>query len=267
MIAVGFLTALFLSQREAARRGMDPQRITEMWFWALLLGIAGTRVLHIVMFPSAYSLRDPMGWIALWRGGLVFQGALPTSILYIWYHCRKRGTPFMEVADIVTPYLPLAHAFGRIGCFLNGCCYGVRTDLPWGIPFRRVPWDLSKPPTGSPCYLDHCQRFAELSLKTDHWSYPVHPTQLYSAAMLTGICLLLLYIRKRHNPYPGAVLPLYFVFYGVGRFGMEFLRGDHNPTHFGVLSDQQIISVLLVIAGMAAFLVLRRYHTGAREAG
>jgi phosphatidylglycerol:prolipoprotein diacylglycerol transferase len=267
MIAIGFLSGVYFMQRDAAKRGIDPRLIGDLAFWSLLLGVAGTRVLHIILFPEAYSWSDPVGWIAIWNGGLVFQGALPPVVLYGWYYVRKHKLGFWSTADMVMPYVALGHAFGRIGCFLNGCCYGHRTDLPWGIPFRRVPWDLSQTPVGSPPYLDHCARYSELSFAKDHWSYPVHPTQLYSALGLALICLLLLAIRKRCHPFDGLLLPLYFIFYGVGRFFIEFLRGDHNPTHFGGLSDQQMFCVAFALTGltMLAGLVIwnRRGKTGA----
>jgi phosphatidylglycerol---prolipoprotein diacylglyceryl transferase len=177
MIAIGFLLAMFLAQRDGKKIGIDPNAVSNIAFFGLALGILGTRLLHIVMFPQGYSLSDPIGWIAIWRGGLVFQGALPGGVLAVVFGCRFYKIPAWKAIDLGIPYLPLAHAFGRIGCLMNGCCYGRRTDLPWGIRFPRVPWDLSQPATGSPAYLDHCNRFSGLSMAHDHWSYPVHPTQ------------------------------------------------------------------------------------------
>jgi len=260
MIAVGFLAALHMVQREAKKHGVDPQIPNNMAFWGLFLGIAGCRALHILMFPGAYSWRDPIGWIAIWNGGLVFHGALIGPLIYSAFTLRKYQLGFWWSCDRVIPYIPLAHAFGRIGCFLNGCCYGKRTDLPWGVPFPRVPWDLSKPATGSPVFLDHCHRYSELSMSADHWSYPVHPTQLYAVAYLLGICLLLLYLRKRWNPFEGFVLPTYFVLYGVARCLVEFLRGDHNPTVLDVLTQQQVFSLASIGVGVFLLVVLRAWN-------
>ena len=259
MIAIGFLLAVHLARRDAKKHGIDPRLFSEMAFQALLLGVLGTRVLHILMYPSAYSWNDPIGWVAIWNGGLVFQGALPLVILYVWYALRKCKLPFWSTTDLMAPYIPLGHALGRIGCFLNGCCYGKRTDLPWGVPFPRVPWDLAQAPTGSPAYLDHCQRYSELSYFSDRWSYPVHPTQLYSVVALLGICALLLLLRKKWHPFGGFTLPLYLTLYGAFRFFVEFLRGDHNPTHLGALSDQQIFSLLFIATGVIIFLLVRAW--------
>jgi phosphatidylglycerol:prolipoprotein diacylglycerol transferase len=255
MIAVGFLLALHLTQRNAQKAGIDPQAILNMAFPGLFFGILGTRILYIILFPEGFSWKDPVGLIAIWRGGLVFQGALPVAVVYAWYGARRRGIPFWKLADLVIPYVPLAHAFGRIGCFLNGCCYGIRTNLPWGIRFPRIPWDLSDPNiTGSPAYYD--QRF-ELPTAIAHWSYPVHPTQLYGFVGLLATCFVLLYLKKKWHIFDGFTMPLYFVMYSVGRFFIEFLRGDHNPTMFKILSVQQVFCILFVVAGLLLFLVLR----------
>ena len=259
MIAIGFLLALHFTRRDVARVGIDPRIIDGMAFWALLWGIIGTRIMHILLFPQAYSWKDPIGWIAIWQGGLVFQGALPGAILYAAYGCRKNKIPFWTVCDCTVPYVPLAHAFGRIGCLMNGCCYGARTDLPWGICFPRVPWDVTKQVEGSPAFLDHCERYSELSANVSHWSYPVHPTQLIGFAGLMLLVGILLYLRKRWNPFTGFIMPVYFVLYSVGRFFVEFLRGDHNPTTFGVLSDQQSMCILSIAAGIILFFILRHF--------
>ena len=155
LIAAGFLVSVHLMRRDAKKAGIDPDRFTDGAFWVLFLGLAGTRLLHIILYYQQYSWTDPLEWIAIWKGGLVFQGAIPPAILFCIYYIRKHHLNFWQCADIACPYIPLGHAFGRLGCFMNGCCYGHVTDLPWGIPFPRVPSDLSLPATGSPVYLDH----------------------------------------------------------------------------------------------------------------
>lgn len=258
MIALGFLAALYGTQRDAEKCHIDPQLIQAMAFWALLAGIAGTRLLHIAMFPDGYAWKDPIGWIAIWRGGLVFQGALPLSSIYVYCACRHYKLPFWTVIDCVIPYIPLAHALGRVGCLLNGCCYGARTDLPWGLCFPRVPWNLAEPATGSPAYIDHCQRYSGLSMTHDHWSYPVHPTQVYGIIGLLFLCALLIYWRNKRPLFEGFTMPVYFMLYAVGRFAVEFLRGDHNPTVFGSISQQQLFCFVYLGFGGIIFMALRK---------
>ena len=247
MIAVGFLVASALMRRDAKRTGIiDPDQLGKMTLWSLLLGVTGTRVLHIVMYPQGYSWLDPIGWIDLRNGGLVFHGAIPAVILYSVIELRRKKIPFWSVPDLVFPYVPLAHAFGRIGCLLYSCCYGKRAgDLAWAIRF----------PEGSQPYIEHA---AQGGL-TGAWSHPIHPTQLYSAAGLLLLCAVLLLLRAKWNPFPGFTLPLYFAGYGILRFIVEMFRGDGNPTGigFGVLSDQQVYCVIMMLAAAGLFLHLR----------
>jgi len=264
MIALGFLLALWLIGRDAKRQGLDPAVLYDMSFWALLVGLVGTRLLHIAMYPREYSWNDPIGWIAVWRGGLVFQGGPPIAILFCYWYLRKRRYPIGKSADIVFTYLPLGHAVGRLGCLFRGCCYGAVTDLPWGLRFPRIPWSLSERAVGSPAYLDHCVRFGGDVLDA-HWSRPVHPTQIYSSLGLVAIFIVLLVLRRKWHPFRGFALPSYFVLYGVWRFWLEFLRGDHNPTHFGWLSDQQVLSIVFAALGAVLFAVLMARNAATRK--
>ena len=256
MLAAAFLVGVWLVRRESSKAGIDQNLIADVAFWTLLVGLVGSRVLHILLYPGQYSWTAPLGWIAFWRGGLVFQGAL-LAIPFLYIYLRRKGVEFWSLADIAVPFIPLGHAIGRLGCFLNGCCYGERTDVLWAMPFPRVPFNLSKEPVGSPPYIDHCQRFG-LSYWQDQWSFPVHPTQLYSVAGLMAIFAILILIRKKAPPFRGFAMPSYLVLYGIMRFIVEFFRGDHNPTHLGGnLTDQQVFSVLLVLFGAALFVYLR----------
>lgn len=269
MIAIAFLTVLYLCKRDAARDGLDPNVIGDAAFWTLIVGLIGTRVLHIIMYPEFYSWSDPFGWVALWRGGLVFQGAFLPAFVFCYWFLRRKGVPFWRFVDLTCPYMALAQGIGRIGCFLNGCCYGVRSDVFWAIPFRRVPWDITQPAVGSPPFLDHCKRFGLPD--SAHWSYPIHPTQLYSFFGLLALCFFLLYLRKRWRPFDGYLMAVYLMLYGVMRFIVEFYRGDGNPVHWGALSDQQFIALGLslagVLMGVARYWWCKRMQPAAAEAG
>jgi phosphatidylglycerol:prolipoprotein diacylglycerol transferase len=254
LIAAGFLVSLHFMRRDARKQGIDPNFVTDTAFWVLFLGLAGTRILHILMFPSEYSWSDPVGWVAVWNGGLVFQGALPPAIGYCVWAVRRKGIPTWEFADVVSPYIPLGHAFGRLGCFMYGCCYGVRTEMPWGVSFPRVPRDPTVLPEGSPAYLDHLKTHA-LPAGAE-WSHPVHPTQLYSVAGLLAICLVLVYLKKKRPLFTGFTFPLYLLLYGLFRFVVEFFRGDHNPTTFASISDQQAFALLMAASGVVLGAIL-----------
>lgn len=240
MIAIGFLTAVWFMSRDAEKVGVKASDFSEMAFWGLLIGILGTRLAHIIMFPENYSWSNPIGWVALWNGGLVFQGAIPVVLIYAVLVLKWYKIPFWKIPDIVFPFIPIAQAFGRFGCVAYGCCYGIRAEnLPWGMRF----------PEGSPAFFAHKHLYPEFP--GTGWSYPVHPTQLYSVIGLFIISGFLLLARKHINKQ-GITMPLYFVFYGIMRFIVEFFRGDGNPTNlgFGVLSDQQVFCIGMVIFGL-----------------
>lgn len=255
MLAIAFLVTLYLVQRDARKFGLDANALTDMCFWTLLAGILGARFLHIVIYPEYYSLDDPIGWIAIWNGGLVFQGGLIAGIIFCYVYLRVKKIDKWLVADAGLPYLAVGHALGRIGCFLNGCCYGLPTDGACGVSFPRVPSDVSLPATGSPAYLE---QFGEHGKAL--WANPVHPTQLYEFFGLLLMCALLLALRKYWHPFKGFILSAYIVAYGILRFIIEFLRGDNNPTHFGPISDQQVFSLMFVLVGVGIFFVLRRFQ-------
>ncbi|MBP8131274.1 MAG: prolipoprotein diacylglyceryl transferase [Candidatus Hydrogenedentes bacterium] len=246
MIAIGFLAALYFIRQDARKRlQVAPDTVNELGFWILISGILGTRLLHILLYPQDYSLTDPVGWVALWRGGLVFQGALPTALAYYYVAMRRRNLPFWAGLDVAIPYLPLAHALGRVGCFMYGCCYGRPTDLPWGLCF----------PAGSPAWNDGLHALDATC------TFPLHPTQLYSVAGLLVLSGLLLLLRRSWTRFDGVTVPAYLMLYGVFRFILEFFRGDNNPRHLGslTLSDQQVIALLMAAVGIALFFVLWRY--------
>lgn len=255
MMALGFLAGLFLARRDAPKFGLDPDKIADGAFWVLLLALAGTRLAFIIMYPDGFTWSNPLGWFALWNGGLVFQGAIPPAVVFIWWWTRRHKMPFWTVCDLAAPCLALGHALGRLGCFLNGCCYGGRTDLAWGISFPRVPFDTAAPVTGSPAFLDHVHKFG-LNPAIDQWSYHIHPTQLYSSFGLFFMCILLITLRKYCRPFYGSTTCYYFIFYGIGRFGIEMLRDDGNPILAFGMTTQQVMALAASAAGVILWIVL-----------
>lgn len=225
MIAVGFVVAVGLASRRARALGLPADRIQTLGFVALVSGIVGGRLAYVLLNWEFY--RSNLSEILrLDHGGLVFYGGLALGLLGGFLYMRRAGLPLLKTVDLMVPPLVLAHALGRIGCFLNGCCYGTFTDLPWGAAF---------PP--------------ELLHR--------HPTQLYESAVL-ALFFLALKILERKNPRPGTALLTYGFLYGLWRFGIEFIRGDNPSVLWGLTVFQWVSIPLAVVCGI--LLSARRGH-------
>lgn len=221
-IAVGFLCASALAARRARALGLDPARIQSVALTALAAGLIGGRLAYVLLNWELYRA-DPWEILRLDHGGLVFYGGLGAGLAAAVAAIRRARWALLPTVDLFIPPLVLAHAIGRIGCFLNGCCYGRFTDAPWGVVFPG-------------------EAFAR------------HPTQLYESAALLLIFLGLKRLEAR-RPAPGAVLLVYGTSYGIWRFAVEFLRGD-NPRLWLDLTLFQLAS--LAVVGLSLLLLLAR---------
>jgi phosphatidylglycerol:prolipoprotein diacylglycerol transferase len=246
MIALGFLTCLFLLGRRSRRMGLDPTAMFDAAVYALIGGIVGARVFFVVDNWSEFA-DAPIRMIRLDLGGLTFYGGLiggATCLLFtVWY----RRLPLLRTLDVGASLVPLGHAFGRVGCFLNGCCYGRTTESWLGVRFPRVV-DAGGKVIGSPPYVE--QLMDGRIPPTARWSLPVHPTQLYEVAYELAFFFILSYILTRRRR-DGDVAWLYAALYGCGRFTNEFFRADHAPLAWaGGLTSFQVMSLGLVVFGL-----------------
>ena len=232
MIAIGILVGLFVAWRQAAREGIDSNKIIDITFYLLVTALIGSRLLFVLMNFQEYAA-DPIKIIKIWEGGLVFYGGLlPAVAIGIWY-IKRLSLPLWQAADIFAPSVAIGHAFGRIGCFLAGCCYGKPSTLPWAVTFTNP---LSLAPQGK----------------------PLHPTQLYSSLGLFMIFALLIWLRKK-KAFHGELLWSYVLMYSIFRFFIEFLRGDPRGSVLGgILSTTQVISIPLAGISVAMLLYLRK---------
>ncbi len=236
MVATGFLAGIWIASKEAKRLGENSERIADMAFYMVVAAILGSRVLH-VMIEWRYFSENPFEIIKLWEGGLVFYGgflgALLAGTLYIWKH----KLPFWRTADIFAVGIPLGHAFGRMGCFLAGCCFGLATDLPWAVEF-------TNPQSLAPLY--------------EH----LHPTQLYSSLSNLSIFAIIFFMRKKKR-FEGQLALTYVVLYSITRSIIEFFRGDDRGTLYaGNVSTSQTIALFLAAAAVFAMVHLwkKRAH-------
>ncbi len=229
-LVIAVASAIWLASHAARRLPPDlvaisPEQIVDFVCCSLVGGIVGARALYVILnweFFSAAPLEIP----ALWHGGLVWYGGFMGGVLVGWLYVRAHGLTFLRVMDQIIPCLAFGHAIGRIGCFLNGCCYGKPTDAWCGVVFPGQPG-------------------------------PVLPTQLFEAAGLFLLYLLLRWLKRpvllrRH----GTVFGVYLMAYALLRFGLEFLRGDQVMWWAG-LTLQQCISLGTFLVGLVMVLRVR----------
>ena len=217
MMAIAVMVCSFLLSKDAVKSlAIVPEVIFDLVFWVVCAGIFGARVFYVLLNLD-YFLNDPMEIIKIQNGGLAWQGGLAGGILAAIFFIRKHGLPFYQTLDVCAPYIALGHAIGRIGCFLNGCCYGK--EVSWGIYFPA----------------EHAR---------------LHPTQLYESAILLLIFFILKHSQKTIKA-PGKISILYLMLASLERFVVEFFRADHTATFLG-LSIFQWISLLVVTAALYA---------------
>ena len=223
-IALGVLFALFLMKRRALKEGFPKlDEVFDMAFAILVWGFLGARLFYVMQNFSYYAA-EPLKIFAVWEGGLIFYGGALAALFGFWVTVRKLRVPFWKALDFIVPYGALAHAFGRIGCFLNGCCFGKACELPWAI------------------------RFPELS-------YAVHPTQLYEA-FYDLVLFVFLIKRAKRARFEGEVSLLYFLLYGIGRYTIEFLR---EPSWMWMgLTSNQWLSIAIIGVAFILFQIRRR---------
>jgi len=241
MLAVAFITCVLLGVREA-NRGPDAFPGTPIGGLCGFVGaLLGAKAFWILQYSEPKYL-----WhvFLIYEGGLVYYGGLIGGVLGVLLYLRVTRLPYWLTADIAAPYLALGQAITRIGCFLNGCCWGHAAEgLPWAVTFgrhspaftRQVEEGLLHPSAAAPL--------------------PVHPTQLYMVAGLLAIALVLKLGLGRDRPFHGAVGLAYCFLYGLLRFIVETFRGDSARSVFG-LSVSQMISLALILGSVATYLVV-----------
>lgn len=242
-VAAGFLAGYQLVLFRAGRiTEIGKEEAANLTFLGMVGGILGARIFHVIMFWENY--RDSL--LEIFRidhGGLVFYGGFFGAVLVLVLRCRMKKLSYGAVAEVLVPALPLGHALGRVGCFLNGCCFG----RPWDG------WPAVHYPTHSSVAYVQIQK--GLISRTVVSPLPVFSIQLLAAALNLGILAALLLIEKKYS-LRNRALPLYLIFYGMGRFAVEFGRGDYLDM-IGPFTPAQVICMVLVPAGVLWMFFLR----------
>jgi phosphatidylglycerol---prolipoprotein diacylglyceryl transferase len=232
LLATGFLLGLWTASRRAGRDGIAPDKVYDSGVWLIVGAIAGARTLYVIsywdrLFESPLFPGAP--WTEIFmvqRGGLVFYGGLigatVAGLIYVW----KQNIPLWKFADALAPSIALGYVPGRLGCLMNGCCYGRPTSLPWGVHLPEVP---------------------------ETQGLAVHPTQIYDASLNLVLYLFLAWLYRRKR-FDGQVFASYLVCYALTRSLVETFRGDYPVRYLaGVATPAQLVSVVILLCGLFLF--------------
>jgi phosphatidylglycerol:prolipoprotein diacylglycerol transferase len=283
LLLSGFLFATASGAIWARRIGQDPDVVVDLGLACLLMGVVGARLLHVFadgffwdyvhlctdpsqvdwhveqaacmgryhgVWDAAKAVCHPEGpdcfaWAKFWAGGLTYYGGFIGASLMAVFLLRRDRFPFWKAADMAGFTIPLGLGFGRMGCLLAGCCYGVESGSALAMSF----------PPHSPASEAEFKTHAITS--ASDWSHRVLPTQIFESAVslaIAAVCLLYVHGRKR---YDGQVFVAFLALYAVGRFLLEYLRDDDRGGLLG-LSTSQLIGVGLVAAAIAIHVVRSR---------
>jgi len=242
IIASGIILCYIIGRRYALKEGIDDEQVAEAIIVGVFTGIIGARLYYVFSRWDVYS-GMPGEIFKTWHGGMAIHGGVLGAMLGIFLYTRFRKNctfTFFQGFDIAALMLPLAQAIGRWGNFANHEAYGKPTDLPWKM---YVP-----PKFRMPGY-ESFEFF--------------HPTFLYESAWNVGVFFLLLWFYKKKRKNFGEILALYMIFYSIARFFIESLRLD--SLWWGDLRAAHVISIILIIAGIILFALIRKYGKRAPE--
>ena len=232
-IVVGFVAATILAVLRARKSNIPIsfENAADLFFYTVLSGFLGSRILYVLLHLDVFR-RNPLQIFKLWEGGLVFYGGLIAAAGVAFAVMRGHRLPVWKLADLISPLIALGLFFGRMGCFLAGCCYGKETSMGWAVVFKN-PDSLARV------------------------NVPLHPTQLYEAAGDLFLFFFLSWMEKRKS-FDGQVFWLLILLYSILRFFVEIFRGDPRGFLFtDVLSTSQAIGILLAIFSLFMLFYMR----------
>ncbi|MCL5037004.1 MAG: prolipoprotein diacylglyceryl transferase [Chloroflexi bacterium] len=214
MLVVGFIFGLLLLKWRTDKAGLPADTAVDLSLYLIIGGIIGARLVYVFLNP-VYYLHHLLEIIMLRQGGLSWHGGMAGGILAAWIYSRRTRIPFLKLLDLAIPSSFLGLAIGRIGCFLNGCCYGKISSLPWACVFKS----------------------AELT-------EPRHPAQIYELIMdLLIVALLLLWEKKQK--FQGELIVMGIILYSIARFIVEIFRDSYNV--FSGISQAQAACIIMLI--------------------
>lgn len=228
-IAIGILAAFYIADKRGKKMGIDVSKLDSITLWILIGGFAGSKLLYWLTRIQDI-MKDPSILTNLSDGWVVYGGILG-GIAAGWIYCHIKGLNFWEFFDLIIPEVALAQGFGRLGCFFAGCCYGIEVHDWYGLTFP----EGGLAPAGIPLF----------------------PTQLLSSLYDFILFFVLIALAKKKK-FNGELGGWYLIFYSIGRFIIEFFRGDMIRGGFMGLSTSQIISIFTFLAGVAILVIGRK---------
>ena len=232
MMALAFLAGLWTATRRARLANVHGEIIADVTMWLMAGSIIGARFVYVTTYWKQEFADQPFSEVfMIQHGGLVYYGGLIGASVaggvYLWW----KKLPVWKIADILAPSIALGSVFGRIGCLLNGCCYGRACNLPWAIHFP-----------------------------ADHETHGagVHPTEIYDALLNLALYIFLAWMFRRKK-FDGQIFSTYLIIYAVFRSIADYFRGDYpvNHVHAG-LTSAQLVSVPILAAGLVLTVMLSR---------
>jgi len=231
MVAIGIFFGSWILVKLSERENIPKEDVVDAAFWSTVAGFLGARIFFFIYNPEY--LHPWYRILYVWEGGLVWYGGVLFGALTALYFVWKRKIPIWKFADVVSIPISVGLGFGRIGCTMAGCCYGKVCHSPLAIVFK-------DPHSAAPL------------------NVPLCPTQPVSSAA-NFLIALILYSTYRKKSFDGQVFSLYLILYGVFRFLIEFFRATPKEI-FGTLSNNQVISIIMVIAGILVFIYRKRRY-------
>ena len=256
MYLIAFAAFWWLGERRrrAGRLPVGPTAFSDLAFYGMIGVILGGRVGYMLFYATPELLADPLSLFRIWEGGMSFHGGLLGVLAAMWYWSRRNGMHFFDVMDFVAPLVPIGLGTGRLGNFIGGELWGRHTDLPWGMIFPRAIDTAGH----------SIEQLKAMAAAGQLAAEARHPSQLYQM-LLEGVLLFCILYFVSMKPKPRYLVSgLFALFYGLFRFGVEFVREPDAQLGYlawGWLTMGQILSLPLILLGVVLLLASRSAPT------